>query len=439
MKKLLALTLAVLMLATLVACGEEEATGEDLKDYLQNEEVVNFETLESGETYYFDQVDSETVTITSYKCSNEKHALVIPQTLAGKTVVGISEQAFKANNDITSVTIPATVTWIDAYAFAECAQITSVTIPATVTSIGEYAFVNCTALETVVMETISIDEIKEYTFYGCTALTEITVPGNVKKVGTAAYHGCSSVKTIVIEEGVEVIGQQAFQNCSSLTSLTLPASLTEIGKQAFSGAPLLYIDSLFLAEGATVAQAYFATEGYELSERPAPEPEKPDEEVPETNVTMPEGYKAGRNSMLVYAYRADWMVGTSNTNTFATYTQEATGNAMVVSVKAADQLLTDYSALTTENFATLLKPALENLGAKIESATVSQEHVVENAMDVTKIEFTNANVIPDASVKQTLLVYSNGENATVILITEAAPVDGLVDTVLSTLRLPEGK
>ena len=274
MKKLLALVLAVLMLATLVACGEEESTREDLKDYLQNEEVVNFETLESGETYYFDQVDSETVTITSYKCSNEKHALVIPEKLAGKTVVGISAQAFKANNDITSVTLPATVTEIGDFAFAECAQITSVTIPASVKSIGKNLFTNCTALANVTIESTEITEIKEYTFYGCTSLTEIKVAGTIKTVGKAAFLGCASVTEIEIAEGVEVIGQQAFQNCAKLEKLTLPASLKSIGVQAFSGAPLLYTDSLFLAEGATVAEEYFAKPDYELSERPAPEEEK---------------------------------------------------------------------------------------------------------------------------------------------------------------------
>jgi len=148
MKKLLALTLALLMAVSLVACGDDDQEREDLKNYLQNEEVINFVTLESGETYYFDQVDSETVTITSYKCSNEKHALVIPDQLNGKTVVGISDQAFKANNDITSITIPATVTEIGDFVFAECAQVTEVTIPASVTSLGKYIFTNCTALET---------------------------------------------------------------------------------------------------------------------------------------------------------------------------------------------------------------------------------------------------------------------------------------------------
>lgn len=274
MKKLLALVLAVLMLATLfVACGEEETTREDLKDYLQNEEVVNYATLESGETYYFDQVDSETITITSYKCSNEKHALVIPQTLAGKTVVGISAQAFKANNDITSIVIPGTVTEIGDFAFAECAQVTEATIPASVKSIGKNLFTNCTALTSVTIDSTEITEIKDHTFYGCSALTEIKIAGTIKIIGTAAFLGCSNVTEIEIAEGVEEIGQQAFQNCAKLEKLTLPASLTKIGAQAFSGAPLLYSDALFLAEGATVAQEYFAKPDYALNERPAPEEE----------------------------------------------------------------------------------------------------------------------------------------------------------------------
>jgi Tfp pilus assembly protein PilP len=50
MKKLLALVLALLMLATvLVACGDGETESENLKDYLQNEEMADYVTLESGE------------------------------------------------------------------------------------------------------------------------------------------------------------------------------------------------------------------------------------------------------------------------------------------------------------------------------------------------------------------------------------------------------
>ena len=54
MKKLLALMLALLMMATtLVACSDKEETEEDLKDYLQNDEVEDhYEVKETSEIFY---------------------------------------------------------------------------------------------------------------------------------------------------------------------------------------------------------------------------------------------------------------------------------------------------------------------------------------------------------------------------------------------------
>ena len=47
------------------------------------------------------------------------------------------------NAELTSVTIPESVTLIDEYAFQRCEKLTSVTVPASVTSIGDYAFSWC--------------------------------------------------------------------------------------------------------------------------------------------------------------------------------------------------------------------------------------------------------------------------------------------------------
>ena len=431
MEKLLALTLALLMAVSLVACGDDDQEREDLKNYLQNEEVINFVTLESGETYYFDQVDSETVTITSYKCSNEKHALVIPDQLNGKTVVGISDQAFKANNDITSITIPATVTEIGDFVFAECAQVTEVTIPASVTSLGKYIFTNCTALETVTIESTKIEEIKEFSFYGCTALTEITIPANIKKVGTAAFLGCKNVTSVEVKSGVEVIGQQAFQNCTALASLKLPASLVEIGKQAFSGAPNLYIDGLVLENGATVAEAYFATEGYQLFERPLPEEDEGTDGAPAT------GYRPANNGLVSYLYPAAWgatTIPTDAADLVTSYIDAATGNSMIVALMDADMLATDYSKLSTQNFAATLQPVWEELGAEVSNVTVNQFRNAQG-MRMTKVTFENATAVPGKTVKQTLAVYSDGTDATVILFTETVPADGVMTEILKNIDL----
>ena len=268
MKKLLALILAMLMVATFAACSDEEETVEDLKDYLQNDEVVDVITNENGETYYFDLIDSETVVITKYTCGDDKHALVIPETLDGKTVVAIGEAAFRTCNAITSVTIPATVETIGKYAFEGCQLLTELTIPATVKSIGAGAFGGCTGITAITYaEGSAISEIDSFTFQGCTALASFTVPAHVKTVKQGAFIGCSALATITVSEGVETIEAQAFQNCKALATLTIPATVTTVGAQAFSGSENLYVEGVTYPAG-SAAEAYFANPDYALSEKP---------------------------------------------------------------------------------------------------------------------------------------------------------------------------
>lgn len=268
MKKLLAFILAALMIASFAACSKDEKEGEDLKDYLQNDEVVNFITNENGETFHFDLIDSETVKITGYDSPDAKHALVIPETLDGKTVVEIADEAFRTCNSIVSLTIPATVEKIGNYAFEGCELLTEINIPATVKSIGICAFKSCTAVTKVTFaEGSAIDTIEMHTFQECVALTSITVPAHIKTVKQGAFIGCSALAEIVIADGVEVIEKQAFQNCTALATLTLPASLTAIGDQAFSGSENLYIGGATYPAG-SVAEAYFQKDGHVLSEKP---------------------------------------------------------------------------------------------------------------------------------------------------------------------------
>lgn len=253
MKKLLALILAALMIATLSACSDkDEGNNDELKNYLQNDEVVDHVTLENGETFYFDTVDSVTVTITGYKGSDEKHPLSIPSQLAGKTVVAISTEAFKDCTGISTVTIPETVETIGNYAFRDCAALTEINIPATVKSIGVGAFYNCTAATKVTFASGSpISTIEMHTFNGCTSLASVTVPSHVKTVKAGAFYGCTALTEVSISDGVENIEHQAFQNCEALSKVTFAGDVV-VGSQAFSGAS----DELEMIFGAE-AQVWF--------------------------------------------------------------------------------------------------------------------------------------------------------------------------------------
>lgn len=239
MKKLLALILAALMATSFVACSDKnDEPIEDLKDYLMDEVIVNHETIaETGETFYFDRVDSESVVITRYESGDNKHPLRIPEVLDGKKVVSIAANAFKDCTSITSIEFPSTLKTIQPYAFANCSLVTALTIPASVTSIGTGAFVQCSSITTVTFaEGIALTEITADSFRNCTSLTAIVIPDSVQTIDTAAFMGCTNLASITVGAGVKEIAKQAFQNSDVLETLVLPASLTTMEEElVFSG------------------------------------------------------------------------------------------------------------------------------------------------------------------------------------------------------------
>jgi hypothetical protein len=144
--------------------------------------------------------------------------VVIPRrNPKGKPVTEIAMWAFRNEIEITSVTIPDSVTYIGAGAFGGCKSLASITIPDGVTYIGNAAFEGC-------------DSLKSITFpKGMTTIGE-----EVIALGTILGHN-SKIESIVIPEGVTAIGDNAFYGCTSLKEITIPASVTSIGNSAFGG------------------------------------------------------------------------------------------------------------------------------------------------------------------------------------------------------------
>lgn len=173
----------------------------------------NNEALENStpvEDFEWSVLDDGTVKIDEYEGDDEK--VVIPSQIDGKSVTVIGNNSFQFS-EITSITIPDSVTAIDNCAFASCPSLTSINLPESVTEIGEMAFM------------------------GCTSLISINIPDSVTVISGCAFAGCTSLKTITIPESVTKIGDSAFTNCTSLTTITIPESV-KIVRGAFDGTPL---------------------------------------------------------------------------------------------------------------------------------------------------------------------------------------------------------
>ena len=173
--------------------------------------------------------DGEGAVITRY--TGKAAAMSIPATIQGMPVREIGRRAFRFNETVTSVVIPAGVTKIGNSAFFSCYRLTSVTIPEGVTEICESAFDRCEQLTEAALPK-SLKTLREKAFSG-TAITAVTIPAGTK-AGEYVFMNCNNLKNVTLPEDMEYIPNEMFANCGALTAITLPASIKEIGWRAFA-------------------------------------------------------------------------------------------------------------------------------------------------------------------------------------------------------------
>ena len=90
--------------------------------------------------------------------------------------------------------IPENVSHIGAGAFERCSELTTITIPNSVTSISSDAF-------------------------RCSGLTIVSIPNSVLSIGGSAFSSCTELTSVSVGSGVTEINYGAFSNCTSLTDI----------------------------------------------------------------------------------------------------------------------------------------------------------------------------------------------------------------------------
>ena len=147
-------------------------------------------------------------------------------------VTSIDSYAFHNCSELTSVTMPNTITNIAMSAFQGCSGLSSVFIPNSVTTIGAATFEGCSSLSSVNIPN-SVTSIPSQAFYGCSNLTSVIMPNTITNIETSAFFDCFSLTSINIPNSVTTIHSYAFCGCRGLTSVTIPNSVTYIGSHAF--------------------------------------------------------------------------------------------------------------------------------------------------------------------------------------------------------------
>jgi len=231
---------------------------------------LEYTLIDSGKAYCVDQgtVTSGVVTIPAFYRPNASSEYLPVTEVAGGIAPGsgafnrtditgvtflqpsnitkIGGHAF-LSTDITSITIPNSVTTIDQDAFSACTKLTSVTLGSGVKTIHERAFTACYAVTSFTVNAANPNFASQNGILYNKAMTELvrvpvpvatgafTIPSGVTAIGNSAFGSCYNLTSVSMGSGVKTIGDNAFAGCTDLTSITIGSGVTSIGAAAFEG------------------------------------------------------------------------------------------------------------------------------------------------------------------------------------------------------------
>ena len=156
-------------------------------------------------------------------------------------VEAIGEGAFRECLDLTSVSIPNSVTAIGREAFRGCRNLHRIPIPNSVRTIGSSAFKSCSSLLEVIIPP-RLTTIEGEVFAACKSLQSVAIPENVRAIEMLAFNGCTALTSVVIGKNVTKIAGLAFNRCSELTDIYLyPEEVPEITEYTFANADLNFV------------------------------------------------------------------------------------------------------------------------------------------------------------------------------------------------------
>ena len=189
----------------------------------------DFKTTIDGITYYYNSIRGG-LEIIGMIVGEGITAVSIPSTIGAVPVVSIKGGLFQSDveaKQITSLTIPQTVTNVAGDVFSSCTNIEYLNLDMPKVQDG---FRNLTGLKTLEIgehtQTIASDA-----FSGCSNIETLKL--DIATVGDC-FAGLSNLKTIVLRDPVTTVNDNAFTGCTGVTDLTIGKSLVNESDVVFA-------------------------------------------------------------------------------------------------------------------------------------------------------------------------------------------------------------
>jgi len=185
--------------------------------------ISEYSFKKDGVYYLIDDMNSKKCKVTLDGYGSYSGEVVIPEYVTNDgvtyTVAEIGKDAFRGSNELTKVTLPASVYNLGINAFQGCSSLEEITLPDAVGSLPDELFRDCSGLKKFVCPP-NLAVIRQNVFRGCTALESVEFSPEVYIIGAYAFADCISLKKFVAPEKMNMIGNYAFMNCTGLTEVT---------------------------------------------------------------------------------------------------------------------------------------------------------------------------------------------------------------------------
>ena len=190
--------------------------------------------------------------IISYK--GKDTIVIVPDNIEGKPVTSIADGAFSPTyrgikeeirnlrRNITSITLPDTITRIGNRCLWDLSSLTSLTlskglkeIPCSEFNFHKQSFIKgCTNLTSLVIpEGVEIIGNHAFSDYQSN-LKHITLPSTLKTINEYSFYDCRSLEELDIPEGVTTIQRDALDSCKGIKKLTIPSTVEKLGDYSIS-------------------------------------------------------------------------------------------------------------------------------------------------------------------------------------------------------------
>lgn len=187
-----------------------------------------------GSHVFYDCKNLSSVTLSKGLASIPEYAFQNCTSLTSITLPDtLTEIEFTAlnNTGLTSVVIPDSIAVIGSHIFADCKNLSSVTLSNALTSIPQNMFAQTPNLTTLSIPE-SVTHLDWCAFNNC-GLKTIVLPDSITSTDSWVFNNSTALTSVVLSKGLNTITQDFFRNCTNLSWVFIPASITSIQKEAF--------------------------------------------------------------------------------------------------------------------------------------------------------------------------------------------------------------